>query len=272
VPSPLDAREAQRLLVCAPAVLAFRAGRWEVVTEDLAAGGCGFFSPFPLRRGEAVFLTIQLPGAPELVSNATVAWAAATPPYRTGVVFPRSGSQERARRVRAMVVADPALARRLAPLRPAAPLRLGRPPGRHAVFSRDERTVLRAARDRLAALELLRGAGRGGGVRRALAALRGRGLVREGPGPEPDPAWAAVLAEDPASPAAPERDPLPGPPGKEVRPGRAQAYLDVARAERAAGHLATAVEWLQQAAAAAPDDPEIAAALEGITLGLPDAP
>ena len=70
--------------------------------------------------------------------------------------------------------------------------------------------------------------------------------------PSPRPPRAA--AEPPSAPRA-------------GRGRRAQAFVDLARAESVAGHDACAVEWLQAALAAAPGDPQILAALDALLDG-----
>lgn len=267
----LESRRATRLPVSAPAVLAAGTDRWSVIAEDFATGGCCVVSPVPLRRGAAAWITLQLPaGAGEVASAATVAWASPAPPYKIGFEFARSGAADRARQVRALVDADPALARPPPPLRPGMLLRLGAPPDPRAVFSRDERAVLRAARDAVSLRELhARHASRSGEIRRAAIALLARRLVEEGAPRASDPRWAAVLGGDEVDAPPPPRPPRP-PDAPPVTPRvgrgrRAQAFFDLARAESVAGHDACAVEWLQAALAAAPRDPEIVAALDALT-------
>jgi hypothetical protein len=251
--TPRDARHDLRLPVRASAVLAFGAGRFEVIAEDLAAGGCGFVSPLPLRRGEAVHLTIRLPGGP-LSAHATVAWARPGLPHRAGVTFARSGAPERARTIRALLTTLPTLTGPLPPLRPGAHLRVRSRPAPEEVLTREERAVLEAAEAGATALDLLRTA-RDAGVRRALLHLRARGIVAEGP-----------ALSGPGRPAAAPPQPPPPLPPPRSRPTRATACLEMARAEQAAGHLASSVEWLQGAAAAAPGDAEIQDALDALTL------
>jgi hypothetical protein len=251
-----DARRTVRLPLRAPAVLVFGAGRFEVIAEDLTAGGCGFVSPLPLRRGEAVHLTIRLPGAP-LSAPATVAWARSGLPHRVGVAFSRAGARERGRRVKRLLDAYPALARHLPPLPPRARLRAVKGPGPQELLTREERAVMQAAATGATALALLRTA-TGDGIRRALFHLRARGLVAEGP-----------ARGEPAPRTGPDETAAP-PHGAEelarTRPPRATAYLEMSRAEQAAGHLASGVAWLQAAASAAPDDAEIQGALDALTL------
>jgi hypothetical protein len=256
-----DARQAVRLPLRAPAVLAFAAGHFEVIAEDLAADGCGFVSPLPLRRGEAVHLTIRLPGAPPLSAHATVAWAQAGLPHRAGVSFTRSGAAARVRQLRSLLQDFPALDQPLPPLRPGAVLRLVRPPGAREHATREERTVLQAAAAGVTALELLRTT-TGAGVRRALLLLRARGVVAEG-SPPPGAARATATSGE----SAPGPDPLAGPlSASRIRPSRATAYFEMARGEQAAGHLTSGVEWLQAAGAASPEDSEIQEALDALTL------
>jgi hypothetical protein len=267
----LESRRAPRLPVNATAVLAAGTDRWSVIAEDFAAGGCCLVSPVPLRRGAAAWITLQLPaGAGEVATAATVAWASPAAPFKIGFEFARGGAAERARQVRALVEADPALARPPPPLRPGMQLRLGAPPDPRAVFSRDERAVLRAARDAVSLRELhARHSSRSGEIRRAVIALLGRRLVEEGAPRASDARWAAVLGGDdvdappPPRPARSSSDSAITP--RVGRGRRAQAFFDLARAESVASHDACAVEWLQAALVAAPKDPEIVAALDALT-------
>jgi hypothetical protein len=263
-----DARQEQRLAVRAPAELRFGAGRWTVIVEDFGERGCQVVSPFPLRRGEAVFLSVTLPGeAQPLACGATVAWAAAVAPYRTGVVFTRPGAAARGRLRRALLFRDPALGRAAPSLRPSTRLRLGPAPAAATVFTRAERAALRASCDGITAGALVAAlAPHGADGRRAIAFLLGRGLLATGSPAAADARWNDVLPAAPATPAppAPEPNPFAGPP---PRPAAAQALLDLACAEGAAGRLRAAVEWLQAALAAAPGDPDVAAALDDLTLG-----
>jgi hypothetical protein len=268
----LESRRAPRLPVSAPAVLAAGTDRWSVIAEDFAAGGCCIVSPVPFRRGAAAWITLQLPaGAGEVASAATVAWASPAPPYKIGFEFARSGAADRARQVRTLIDADPALAREPPPLRPGMLLRLGEPPHRRAIFSRDERAVLRAARDAVSLRELhARHASRCGEIRRAVVALLARRLVEEGAPRASDPRWAAVLGGDEVDappPPRPHRAAFDPPVTPRVGRGRrAQAFVDLARAESVAGHDACAVEWLQAALTAAPEDREILGALDALTM------
>lgn len=263
---PRDARQNVRLPLRAPAVLSFGSGRFDVIAEDVAAGGCGFVAPLPLRRGEAVHLTIRLPGTPPLSAHATVAWARAGLPHRAGVAFSRNGSAERTRQLRSLLQAFPALDRPLPPLRPGAFLRVAQPPGPREILTREERTVVQAAEGGGTVLELLRNAA-GAGVRRALLLLRARGMIAEGAPRAPGAAPAAAPPpEATLRPAPASSEPAGGPASPRVRPSRATAYFEMARGEQAAGHLTSGVEWLQAAAAAAPEDAEIQDALDALTL------
>lgn len=262
-----DSRREQRLPLRAAGELLFGAGRWAVTVEDFGERGCQLVSPFPLRRGEAVFLSLTLPGlAGRLGCPATVAWASPAPPYRTGVAFGRQGADERARLRRALVGRDPALARPAPALRPGVHLHLGAPPPAQALFSRAERAALRAARDGVTAGALVaRLAPHGGEGRRAVSGLVARGLLVAGPAAPCDGRWEALLPPEAThvAPAAPEPNPFAGP---EPRPAAAQALYEVACAEGAAGRSGAAVEWLQAALAVAPDDADLSAALDGLTL------
>lgn len=277
----VDARRDRRLPLRAVAELSFGAGRWSVIAEDFHAGGCQLLAPLPLRRGETVWLTLALPGEERLVeASATVAWARRTPPYRTGVAFTRSGAEDRARAVRALVERDPALTAPAPPLRPGTRLRLGPPPPPGAVFSRAERAVLRAVREGVAAGDLvcaLAGATLpdGGATLRSLCA---RGLVTLGGHAVHDERWDTLLAD--AGPVLGAIDLVIPPdvpsPFAGARGGRrspaTEALLAAACAEGAEGRLGAAVEWLQAALAASPDDADLAAALDALTLSAGSVP
>ena len=258
----LESRRAPRLPVSAPAVIAAGTDRWSVIAEDFAAGGCCIVSPVPLRRGAAAWVTLQLPaGAGEVAAAATVAWASPAPPYKIGFEFARTGAAERARQVRTLIETDPALVREPPPLRPSLVLRLGAPPDPRTFFSRDERAVLRAARDAVSLRELhARHASRcrenpprGGDAAGAAAGGGGRAArLRPTLGGRARRATRWTRRRRPARPA---RRPSPSAP-RAGRGRRAQAFVDLARAESVAGHDACAVEWLQAALAAAPGDPQ----------------
>jgi hypothetical protein len=254
----LDARQTPRLPVNAPAQLAFGAGRLDVLAEDLALGGCGLVAPLALRRGQPVYLTMRIPGAPAFETHATVAWASSATPHRAGVEFGPDLSQDRERSVRAVLLALASPLRPLAALHPGTWLRAVRAAD-GAQLTRAEREVLAALLEGATVVELLQRAP-GPGTRRALLLLRARGLVAEGLAPF----RLASPARRRSAPAAPELvPPFPRPP---LRSHRAVASLEMARGERAAGHLLTALEWLQLAAEAAPDDPEIGAELDALGL------
>jgi hypothetical protein len=255
----LDGRQTPRLPLRVPAQLAFGAGRLVVVAEDFAAGGCGLVAPLALRRGQPVFLSMRIPGAPEFASHATVAWASAATPHRTGVSFGPDRSPEREESLRAILAALSPPTRATPALRPDTWLRATRA-AESAALGREEREVLVAAMEGGTVRELLERAC-GPGARRALLLLHARGLVAEGIGP-PRQTGRAVPADDFASDLELLCDfPRPAP-----RSRWAAACLEMARSERAAGHLAAAVEWLQGAAEEAPDDPEIGAELDALTL------
>ncbi len=254
----LDARQAPRLLLRVPAQLAFGAGRLDVVAEDFAAGGCGLVAPMVLRRGQPVFLSVRVPGAPDFTSHATVAWASPATPHRAGISFGPDRSPDRERTLRAVLAALAAPVRLLPALRPDTWLRATRSADL-GPLALQEREVLVAAMEGGTVLELLRRAP-GPGTRRALLLLCARGMVAEGIGPSRQPRRGAT--------AEPAHDlellcdfPRPSP-----RPRRAAACLEMARGERAAGHLASALEWLQAAAEEAPDDAEIGAELDALSL------
>jgi hypothetical protein len=254
----LDARQTPRLPLRVAAQLAFGAGRLEVVAEDFAVGGCGLVSPLALRRGQPVFLSVRVPGAPDFAAHATVAWASATSPHRTGVSFGPDRSPDRERSLRAILAALASPGRTAPTLHPDTWLRPTRAADL-ALLAPEEREVLVAALEGGTVRELLERAC-GPAARRALVLLCGRGLLAEGnpPGraarrePEPEPSAELELLCD-----------FPRPP---PRSRRAAVCLEMARGERAAGHLASGLDWLQAAAEEAPDDPEIAAELDALTL------
>jgi hypothetical protein len=249
-------------------VLSFRGARHDVMAEDFGVDGCRLAAAFPLRRGEAVYLAVLLPGPPEPLSvAATVAWSTSRPPHRTGLSFARAGAGERARRLRDLLARDPSLSRVRVPLRPDQRLRLGPSPPPGVVLGRDELAVLRAARDGTTALGLLESAGpRFREVRSALEALRAQGLVHEALHAPPAPGWVGLLGLE--APAPPPPEPQPASPFAPLgRPVRALCFLEAARDEGANGHLGAAVEWLQRALECAPGDPEISGALEALTGG-----
>jgi hypothetical protein len=261
-----DARRSPRLRVRAPAELRYRGARHDAIAEDVCAEGCRLASPVPLRRGEALYVTLYLRGvAAPLSASATVVWSTPEAPHHVGVAFGRDGGAERVRRMRELVAGDPALARTPAPLRPAQRLRLGAPPPPGAVLGRDELFAARAARDASTALQLLDAAGpRFREVRAALETLRAHGLVHEGPARPAAPAWAELLGEREPAPARAEAR-VAHPFAPAPRPPVALACADAARAEAASGHRGAAVEWLQAGLAAAPGDAELSAALEELT-------
>ena len=107
----VETRRALRVAARCPAEVAFGAGRWVGLTEDLGAGGCRIVARLALRPGEPVTLKLRYGGV-NLVLDVvgTVAWTTPRPPWRTGVAFAR-GQEEKARRfVRAVVAAFPELA------------------------------------------------------------------------------------------------------------------------------------------------------------------
>ena len=254
----LDARHTPRLPVNAPAQLAFGAGRLDVLAEDLALGGCGLVAPLPLRRGQPVYLTLRLPGAPSFATHATVAWASSATPHRAGVEFGPDLSQDRERSVRAVLESLASPLRPLGELHPTTCLRAVRAAD-GAPLTREEREVMAALFEGTTVVELLQRAP-GPGTRRALLLLRARGLVVEGLGP----VRAPPQNRRPSVPSSIELfPPFPSPP---LRSRRASSRLEMARGERASGHLLTALEWLQLASEAAPDDPEIGAELDALAL------
>ncbi len=262
-----DARRTPRLRLRAPAVISFRNARLDVLAEDLGPDGCRLVGSLALRRGEAVYVTVFLPGPLDpLSASASVAWSSATSPHRTGLSFARPGHDERARRIRELIGKDPALARVPASLRPNQRLRLGPLPGPGVVLGRDELIILRAARDGATVTALFESAGRRfREVRTALATLRARGLVHEGVRRPPATAWPELLGLERLAP--PPVEPVTDPFAPVGRPIRALCFLETAREQSAHGHLGAAVEWLQHALAAAPNDAEISDALEALTVG-----
>jgi hypothetical protein len=107
----VETRRAPRVLARCPAEVAFGAGRWAGLTEDLGDGGCRIVARLALRPGEPVSLKLRYGGVGiPLEVVGTVAWTAPRPPWRTGVAFAR-GQEEKARRfVRAVLAASPELA------------------------------------------------------------------------------------------------------------------------------------------------------------------
>lgn len=133
----VETRRAQRVPARCPAEVAFGAGRWVGLTEDLGDGGCRIVSRLALRPGEPVSLKLRFGGVKfALDVVGTVAWTAPRPPWRTGVAFAR-GQEEKARRfVRAVLDASPELATE----RPVGGLRA--PPPVRAVPQRLPQTLL----------------------------------------------------------------------------------------------------------------------------------
>ena len=157
---PMETRRAPRMEARCPAEIAFGAGRWMGLTEDLADGGCRIVARLALRPGEVVSLVLRFAGvkfALDVVGS--VAWTAVKPPWRAGIAFAR-GQERKARRfVRAVLAADPSLGAepatpgfrsvrpRPAPARPA-------PVGLVAPRAARVRTLVLAARSQAAAGEL----------------------------------------------------------------------------------------------------------------------
>jgi len=106
----VQTRRAPRVAARCPAEVAFGAGRWVGLTEDLGAGGCRIVARLALRPGEPVSLKLRYGGVEYVLDVVgTVAWTAPRPPWRTGVAFAR-GQEEKARRfVRAVLTAAPEL-------------------------------------------------------------------------------------------------------------------------------------------------------------------
>ncbi len=106
----VQTRRAPRVAAKCPAEVAFGAGRWVGLTEDLGAGGCRIVARLALRPGEPVSLKLRYGGVGFVLDVVgTVAWTAPRPPWRTGVAFAR-GQEEKARRfVRAVLTAAPEL-------------------------------------------------------------------------------------------------------------------------------------------------------------------
>ncbi len=254
----LDARQTPRLPLRVPAQLAFGAGRLDVVAEDFAVGGCGLVSPMALRPGQPVYLSVRVPGAPDFGAHATVAWVSPATPHRTGVSFGPDRSPDRERSLRAILAALAFPGRSAPTLRPDTWLR----PTRAAdltLLAPEEREVLVAALEGGTVRDGLERAC-GPAARRALVPRCARGLLAEG-NPPGRAARRGPPAEAPAELELLCDFPRPGP-----RSRRAAVCLEMARGERAAGHLASALDWLQAAADEAPDDPEIATELDALTL------
>lgn len=190
----LEDRRTPRVPLHATGVLATGRARFPITVADLGAGGCRVVSPIQLRRGEAVYVTLDLPGG-ALTCNATVAWSTRAAPWLTGLEFPRAGVEERVRRVAAL---DPD--RRRAPaaaLAGEAPLRLGPAPHPRTAFTREELQVLLAARAGTPVLSVARAPG----LKRALVKLLARGLVSAGGPPASEAGWSALLREGAPAPA-----------------------------------------------------------------------
>jgi hypothetical protein len=106
----VETRRAPRLAARCPAEVAFGAGKWTGLTEDLGNGGCRIVARLALRPGESVSLRLRYGGVDfALDVVGTVAWTARRPPWRAGVAFAR-GQEEKARRfVRAVLARSPEL-------------------------------------------------------------------------------------------------------------------------------------------------------------------
>ncbi len=106
----VQTRRAPRVAAKCPTEVAFGAGRWVGLTEDLGAGGCRIVARLALRPGESVSLKLRYGGVSFVLDVVgTVAWTAPRPPWRTGVAVAR-GQEEKARRfVRAVLTASPEL-------------------------------------------------------------------------------------------------------------------------------------------------------------------
>ncbi|HET6439825.1 MAG TPA: PilZ domain-containing protein [Anaeromyxobacter sp.] len=106
----VETRRVPRFAARCPAEVAFGAGRWTGLTEDLGAGGCRIVARLALRPGEPVALKLNYGGVGfPLDVVGTVAWTSARPPWHTGVAFAR-GQEDKARRfVRAVLSTAPAL-------------------------------------------------------------------------------------------------------------------------------------------------------------------
>jgi hypothetical protein len=126
----MQTRRAQRLAARCPAEVAFGAGRWTGLTEDLGAGGCRIVARLALRPGEPISLKLRFGGVRDALDVVgTVAWTAPKPPWRTGVAFAR-GQEEKAKRfVKAVMAAAPEL---VVDAEREGGLRMPRPPPRPA--------------------------------------------------------------------------------------------------------------------------------------------
>jgi hypothetical protein len=156
---PTETRRAPRLAARCPAEIAFGAGRWSGVTEDLADGGCRIVARLALRPGEPISLTLRFSGVPfALGVVGSVAWTAPKPPWRAGIAFARGQERAARRFVRAVLAAEPALGAvparpilsppttpRVRPTGPARPVGLVAPRAAHV------RTLVLAARSQAAA-------------------------------------------------------------------------------------------------------------------------
>jgi hypothetical protein len=108
---PVDTRRAPRMAARCPAEVAFGAGRWVGLTDDLCAGGCRIVSRLALRPGEPVSLRLRYGGVDfTLDVVGTVAWSSQRPPWKTGVAFARGQEALTRRFVRAVAAAAPELA------------------------------------------------------------------------------------------------------------------------------------------------------------------
>jgi hypothetical protein len=106
----VETRRVPRVPARCPAEIAFGAGRWVGLTQDLGPGGCRIVARIALHPGEPLSLKLRYGGVDfALDVVGTVAWTARRPPWHTGVAFAR-GQESKARRfVRAVLDADPEL-------------------------------------------------------------------------------------------------------------------------------------------------------------------
>lgn len=128
----VETRRTPRVAARCPTEVAFGAGRWIGLTEDLGAGGCRIVARFALRPGESVALKLRYGGVDfALDVVGTVAWTTPRPPWRTGVAFAR-GQEDKARRfVRAVLGASPDLGHASADGGIRTPPPFGRPVPQH---------------------------------------------------------------------------------------------------------------------------------------------
>lgn len=187
----LEDRRAPRTPVTAEGSLAVGRARLPVTSKDVGPGGCRVLAPVQLRRGEAVYVVLQLAGG-ELACSATVAWCTRAAPWLVGLEFARAGADQRARRLVALTGAGALRAAPPAPLAGETPLRLGEAPHPRTAFSREELQVLLGARAGLP----VRAVASTPPLKRAVVKLLARGLVRAGGQGAGAGGWSAILRDE----------------------------------------------------------------------------